>query len=174
MTAQMVKQAWYRLVIKLFVVMDVHAVKMKAQALLGKNVYLRVFQQLKDEEPVQAQQVNNIINGEIVGRKIKDGKGAAPSVGQSTDGAPRTDPKTCTHPLKMMTRRGNRSQKWWTCKACLTRWERYSIQEATPEDSNIKDNEIVLDGCHRGKKYQEVLKDPAYCCLLYTSPSPRD
>ena len=22
--------------------------------------------------------------------------------------------------------------------------------------------------------YQEILTDPSYCCLLYTSPSPRD
>ena len=32
--------------------------------------------------------------------------------------------------------------------------------------------EVVFNTSMTG--YQEILTDPSYCCLLYTSPSPRD
>jgi len=34
------------------------------------------------------------------------------------------------------------------------------------------EGEVVFNTCMSG--YQEVLSDPSYACLLYTSPSPRD
>ena len=37
------------------------------------------------------------------------------------------------------------------------------------DDPNIKDDEIVLDGCHRGKKYQEVLKESTFCQWILNS-----
>ena len=67
---------WKILALKLFMVLDNFHLKKRTQAVLGKDAYLRIFHQVKDQVDAPPPQVSNVINGEIVGKPLSPGEGS--------------------------------------------------------------------------------------------------
>ena len=149
---------WKRLLLKVFVVFQTLQQQAKAKVMLGAQVFSRVFQSqqpsLKEPPPTTA---FRFVRGEAVGKQLVKGEG-------SKDRNRATmDPAICQHPDHMMQARGNKNDKWWTCKACLQRWERLKPNEM-PNQAAISDVTLMTAGKHMGSTFQEILeKDPAYC-----------
>ena len=144
----------------------------KAQILLGKETYDRIFgmsqSQLSNQEPVQFR----MVKGEVVGRRLTAGGGKVDLK------RAHKDPTMCEHPHHSMKARSNKTAKWWTCVDCLSRWERLpanTLLEMNPEDLG---QEMVSFGKHAGSTYQQVKQeDPKYCQWVmqtteYGEPSP--
>ena len=98
--------------------------------------------------------VFRVINGEIMGKKL-------PGAGQ---GDPEVDPELCQHPQDKIIRKSNKSVRdgvtkgmdWWLCKACKTRWERFSA-DSINQSEEPQDSDIYPLGKHAGKTYVEIL-----------------
>ena len=101
-------------VLKLLLVLETFTLKRRTQAALGEEAYKRIFQRARADDQRQGPQApfGRMINGELVGKPLKDG-----------EGLPTVDPRLCHHPTAEMKRRGNKT-KWWTCNLCKSRWER--------------------------------------------------
>jgi len=143
---------WKIFVTKLFWVLANYAMKQRTVAVLGRSTYLRVFQQIKKQGAQTAETVTRIIQGEIVGKAISP-----------AEGTQNVEPHMCQHPMFSMKQRGNKTSKWWTCIQCLSRWERRSLADSTP-DGQPTDQEISMFGKHQGKTFSWILEqDAAYC-----------
>ena len=139
------------MVLKLFLVLDNFQLKKCTQAVLGKDAYLRIFHQVRDQEEAPQPQVSNVINGEIVGKQLSPGEGRV-----------EVDPEQCRHPLDRMKRHGNRTSKWWTCHQCQSRWERMTIEQAMPTGIP-RGTETLLFGKHVGQTFAHVFDNlPSY------------
>ena len=146
---------WKSLLLKVLMVFQVFQTKQKAMTMLGKEVYLRVFQEAKkvENKKDEDKQITKVINGEIVGKQLESmGKGKRAE--KATE-----DPMTCVHPTDKMKREGNKSQKTWCCLLCLTRWERLPLETVNLKTEG-KDNDLVTFGKYLGKTYKEVASDP--------------
>ena len=149
---------WKAIVYKVLIVINVHAVKERVTAALGgRDNYLRIFQQVKTPQLPDQPLVTRIIDGEVVGRPLPTSKG-------QSDGA-ELEPAMCQHPSSKMKKRGNKAQKWWTCTACLQRWERKELEEYHPK-GEATDTDLITFGPRIGQTYLEVLQDPMYCQLI--------
>ena len=95
---------WRIVVLKLFLVLDNFHLKKRTQAVLGKDAYLRIFHQVKDQENAPPPDLSTVINGENVGKQLSPGEGRV-----------EMDPEQCPHPTDRMKRHGNRTSKWWIC-----------------------------------------------------------
>ena len=141
---------WKRITSKILLVVRNLEIKRTTQQILGVEQYRRIFRQIDQIESPAApsQVVHRVINGEIVGQVLA-------STGKETS----TDAFLCQHPIDAMKRRGNRTQSWWTCMRCQTRWERLPlpVQEGQPQDYDL-----VTFGKYVGRTYQEVYEDPPY------------
>ena len=72
-----------------------------------------------------------------------------------------------------MMKRANRCsvglRKWWTCKACQSRWERRTLGLTVPEEPPIqegppKGSEILTVGRYVGKDFETIYNTgPDYC-----------
>ena len=93
--------------------------------------------------------VNRVINGEIVGEQLKSGHKT-----------PSTEAMMCQHPIESMKARGNKSEQWWTCIACQTRWKRLPLQENTgpPQETDL----VTFGTKYVGRTYREVFADREY------------
>ena len=61
-----------------------------------------------------------------------------------------------------MKQRSNKTTAWWTCVACLSRWECRSLGKCAPMDEP-EGSELVLFGKHVGKTFQWVADNvPSY------------
>ena len=142
---------WKIFVLKLIMVLDNFHLKKRTQAVLGKDAYLRIFHQVKDQGDAPPPQITNVINGEIVGKPLSPGEGTV-----------EVDPTQCQHPVQRMKRHGNRSSKWWTCHACQSRWERMKAEDSIPTGTP-KGTEILLFGKHVGLTFSHVFDHlPSY------------
>ena len=93
-----------------------------------------------------------MINGEYVGKQL-----AKPAKGTSE-----VDPTICPHTAEYMKARGNGRTTWWTCNACLTRWQRIPIEVTSTTDES-KDDDVLAFEKHAWKTYKQVLTDyPKY------------
>ena len=93
-----------------------------------------------------------IIGNEIVGQEL-------PRSG-NTFGT--VDPTTCDHPTTAMVARGNKHEKWWTCKFCGTRWIRQDVHVMTGIEET--DDEWIGFGRYRSHEMGLVrIADPNYC-----------
>ena len=122
---------------------------------MGHDAYMNIFAEVKritTKEETKESKKWKVINGEYVGKKM-----AKPAKGN-----PEIDPAICPHHVANMKPRGNGRQMWWTCNACLTRWERIPIEIKESTDVT-KDEDVLAFGKHSGKTYKEVLEnDPSY------------
>ena len=94
----------------------------------------------------------------VVGKELKEAKGPK-DVKKHTH-----DPMICQHPSdKMLGRGGRADQKWWSCQACGTRWERIPLSKfETTSQPSCKD--LLTFGKHAGKTYDFVyLNHINYC-----------
>ena len=104
--------------------------KMQVQAVLGKAVYQRLYQEAKSTKERTTEDYSRVINGEIMGKKLEPAKGT-----------PDTDPAVCIHPTTYLAKRSNTrwdyknnkqvGQNWFTCTKCLSRWERLPYKEVS-------------------------------------------
>ena len=137
-------------------VLDGAFVKKARIAILGQDVYQNIFAEIKrvarQEEATRESKNWQVIDGQYVGRKYT----------KATKGTPEVDPAVCSHAAQNMRSRGNGRQNWWTCIACLTRWERIPI-EIKDAGADATDHDVLAFGKHAGKTYLEVLTDhPSY------------
>lgn len=154
---------WRQFALKLMLVLRSYVQKRALQAMLGKEVYARIFETTKkQEERMTADQHlvgdGRVINGEIVGRPLTAG-GAKATV----------DPAICQHHSAAMKARANRSQKWWTCIDCQSRWDRRDM--SIYEDQDPSASELILFGKYQGSEMASVrATDRNYCqWVLYTA-----
>ena len=130
---------WRSLTIKLHLVIRVFTIKNMVKTLLGPQNYLRMCGNARRQaENPEAPIVTRVIGGEIVGKPKEPG-----------DGVVQIDPRLCQHPEQKMKPRGNRSDKWWTCESCQSRWERRSL-ESLIQTGPVTGGEIMLTGRHLG------------------------
>ena len=142
---------WKIVVLKLLLVLENFNLKKRTQAVLGKEVYLRIFHQVRDQDTATTQDVTKVINGEIVGKPMTPGEGRV-----------EMDPEQCQHPTDRMKRAGNKAAKWWTCQQCQSRWTRMSLEDAVPTGIP-RGSEILFFGKHVGKTFAHVFDNlPSY------------
>jgi len=125
--------------------------------LLGEQVYNSMFQ-TKVICPAQEQTRYRFIRGEAVGKALPRGEGKkdAPKA--------HVEPAMCRHPEEDMQARGNKISAWWTCKKCMSRWERVRKEDLTSTTGAPSDLDMVSFGKHAGSTFQETyLNDPSYC-----------
>ena len=136
-------------------ILDQAFVKRARIAILGHDVYMNIFAEVKrvvNQDEKKESKNWQVIDGQYVGRKYP----------KPSKGSPEVDPAVCPHNPQYLKPRGNGRQNWWTCVACLTRWERIPI-EIKEEGADAKDSDVLAFGKHAGKTYLEVLTDyPSY------------
>ena len=70
-----------------------------------------------------------------------------------------TPANICQHPTNEMKRAGNAKEKWWTCKACQSRWVRRPLEARTGVPTG---SEIITFGKYSGHRFEEVVDDAVY------------
>ena len=148
---------WKNIVLKLLMVFRVYEVQEKAKIVLGKDTYNKIFQQVKDNPAAQKQEIYRIVGEEIVGRQLPRGEGKEAE--KATQ-----QPALCQH--ANLVRRGNRTDKWWTCKDCVSRWERRSMKDVEPTSTSLQDTDLVTFGKHLGGTYLQVYQDQTYAQFI--------
>ena len=158
---------WRSILLKLSWVIRVATIRESAILMLGKNVYKRLFaENTKAEKRSKEMEVTKIIAGEVVGKKLD-----TPSAGTASV----TSPELCQHPFESMKRRGNKSNQWWTCSACLTRWERRPLTDLYTSEVPVG-TEIAAFGKYAGTTLGHIYEtDPSYVqWALMTVETERD
>ena len=148
---------WRPAAIQLLWVIPVHVLKNTAKLLLGNRNYLRIFG--ADRLPVETPEipwvespVMEVINNEVVGKTLRRGTGPV-----------FVDPSLCLHPTRLMKKRANQRSRWWTCRACQSRWERRALGSIVPEPPP-EGSEILTVGRYVGKDFETIYNtDPDYC-----------
>ena len=170
--------------IKIATVLHYGEVKQKAEAILGRDNFLRLYQDVKAKTTAAAASAAEVvrwINGQPVGKRLSQGV---------------VDPKNpdmCSHPHNEMKKRGNKVAKWWTCNLCHSRWDRpeapagsftaaemcvkgWTAQHkptpaAIPMNSkDPMDHTVITFGMYVGDTYQEVWnKNRGYLDWLETT-----
>ncbi|MCP3886716.1 MAG: hypothetical protein GY700_14840, partial [Propionibacteriaceae bacterium] len=87
-------QRWKKLILKMMMVIRIYAIKLQAQNILGKDNYLRVIADVRDQDHTTRAQISSttrIIGGQLVGTPLSRGKGPA-----------RLNPDQCHHPTASM------------------------------------------------------------------------
>ena len=154
---------WKALCLRLYLILQTAYQTNKAKILLGAPVYNRMFQS-KQELAVRGPVNYRFVNGQVVGKPLPPGKG------DKDTKKPLVDPAICAHNDRDLMSRANKTTKWWTCKKCLSRWERLEVSEVTSESVEPQPQDLVICGKHTGETYLEVCqKDPAYCKWLLQS-----
>ena len=134
----------------------------KCQMLLGKAVYQQLFQ---IAQPV----VNTVkvqyryLRGQVIGKALPRGTGQVDLKNATMD------PAMCQHPADKMVPRGNKTDKWWLCKACVSRWERLETIPTLSSQSITVDpsQEILPFGRYMGRTYAQIFEDdPMYCAMI--------
>jgi hypothetical protein len=142
---------WCIVTTKLLSVIRSCEIKRATQAALGNDAYKRIFDQVKSEKD-SSTPPTRIVRGEVVGKVLK------PSEGKT---APTKPANLCPHQDSDMIARANKTNKWWTCRTCQSRWERSDLplmQTGPPKAS-----EVMLAGKYQGKTFREIVKtDPLY------------
>ena len=164
---------WKSLMIKVFLMFEFLAKRLKLILLLGENVFQMLCKASLPQIPmmetpeVAGSNVEHlevviplrVIRGEIVGDTLPPGEG------ETDKKYANTDPMECNHPVDQMRARANQHQEWWTCQQCLNRWERKKIRKIIPIAKEPGDQEIVTFGKHKGMTFQQVYQtDRQYCC----------
>ena len=95
--------------------------------------------------------MTGILNGQIIGKKLPND-----SKSEKTPTASLKTPELCLHAADRMMKGGNKNTKWWTCKDCLTRWERQPIGDRSgpplPTD-------LMMFGKYPTETYEKVYRD---------------
>jgi hypothetical protein len=144
--------------LKLLWVLRSIGIKRATQAVLGADAYRRIFQQAptmtNESTGETVVNVMRIIKGQVVGRSLAASEGGKAVATQ--------DPCLCQHPEGEMVARGNRTDKWWTCKLCLSRWERTGLP--TAPTGNPKASEVMTIGRQMGKTFDVIFQqEKEYC-----------
>ena len=138
---------WKKMCYKVLIILMHFETKNTVIEALGKQRYLRVFQQIREneEEELEQQRTQNsfyrVIEGELMGNVLKDS-------------ATKQNQLTCSHskPNDIIKER-NRTSKWFRCVRCNRRWERKPLpdRDAEPAAENL-----MLFGRHAHLTYQQV------------------
>ena len=132
----------------MFWIFRVAMTKTAAMTLLGREVYLRVFQQVRHQRQEPSTMVTRVINGDMVGPAMDPENGEAS-----------IDPAMCQHPFDKMKTRGNKNDKWWTCILCQSRWKRLPLPP--PAEGPPTDEELMGFGKHSHLNFKTVYETKA-------------
>ena len=83
-----------------------------------------------------------VAQGQMVGKMLPASQGK---------NVPTHSPEECSHPDQQMIPRANKTSKWWTCKACNSRWEREDLPVA--KEGPPQGDERMLLGKHAGRTF---------------------
>ena len=148
---------WRSLLLKVQLLFQTVFAQTKAQTLLGKEVYNKLFPKTASlPAPTTTAVHYRFIRGEVVGKALEKGEGKVDSM------RAHVDPALCQHPENAMKPRANGPKMWWTCTKCLSRWERLTIQQVEGLNQDPGDQSIVTFGKHMGSTYLQVLEDQNY------------
>ena len=149
---------WKRVLSKTLFIMRNVAMRLAGEAIFGKEIYAKIFLSVKDLEhkggpgSTTNREPPRIIDNEVVGVPLA----------RSGNHFGMTNPDMCDHPESSMIKRGNKKEKWWTCKLCGSRWTRselWALHGTEPEAT-----EWIGFGKYRGEQMAVVrLADPGYC-----------
>jgi hypothetical protein len=152
---------WKSLLLKISLVFQTIAQTTKAKFLLGNLVFENMFQSKKLNSALQQPIHYRFVRGQVVGRILPPGSG------KKDQNKAHMDPAMCAHQDEDLLARGNKVQQWWTCKKCLSRWERLESSEVTSKTAEPQDQDLVTFGKHSGSTYLEVYqKDQPYCTWI--------
>ena len=143
---------WKVMVLKLFWVLRCFQQKRAAQAALGTEPYKRIFNKYDKMKTDGQTAPTQVINGEAVGKPLPDGTGTRT-----------VEANVCQHPLMAMKARGNKTQKWWTCNLCQSRWERVPLDLPAPT-MEPRDIDVMQIGKYQGKTFQEIYETQGHYC----------
>ena len=143
---------WKSIAIKMMMVLNLFALKQRTRLFLGKAAFARIFTEIRDRatRPFQA---SRIINGEVVGPPM-----------DPMEGTPSVDRATCQHPVHQMSLKGsNQYKKCFTCKDCLSRWQRLKLSDIIPTGTPTHEEQILFGSRYVGETFTNVYsQDPAY------------
>ena len=165
LSIQQVEACWRRLMLKVSLIFQTIAQRSKVKMLLGPKVYDVWFTPAVQESISQSSQptVSRVIKGQVVGRRLTKGMGV-----KDLENA-HMDPTMCQHPEDSMAPRGNKTQKWWFCTKCASRWARTDLAHVN-ESAEPLDEDLITFGKHMGKTYAQVyVDDPGYCEWVMTT-----
>ena len=129
----------------------------KAKALLGQTVYNQLFQ-VKVVSMDTPPQKYRFVKGQALGKALPQGEG------KKDQTTAHMDPTMCQHPDDEMLLRGNKGNLWWTCKKCLSRWERIPASQINTQTGEPVGTDRLTFGKHAGETYEEVYQnDQQYC-----------
>lgn len=148
---------WKSLLLKTFLVFTTIAAGTKAKLLLGAEVYAKLFKTVTDaSKPQEWTGPYRMCKGQFIGKPLPMGQGPKDKK------KAHMDPSMCQHNSSDMIPRANKTDKWWFCQKCLSRWER--IPENAELHYNPRDEDLVTFGKHCGSTFLHVyLEDPNYC-----------
>jgi hypothetical protein len=112
---------WKIMVVELFWVLRNFELKCCAQEVLGRSAYLRIFQQIESTKEQVKDIPLKIIDGQVVGKPLPQGQGTG-----------NVDPVMRQHLKENMKTRANKTEEWWTCAMCQSRWERQTVEGHIP------------------------------------------
>jgi len=93
----------------------------------------------------------------VVGKQLEQGKGVKDAANFTHD------PSVCQHPSHLMKGRGGKNDRWWTCIACGSRWERLPLTHFE-ENEAASDRTVITFGQYMGATFGGIWKkDPQYC-----------
>ena len=153
---------WRTLIIKMQLLFQMIAMQTKVKCLLGQAV----FDQLLPTATAAASSSQQPIKYRIIKEQIV-GKPLPPGEGPKDQKTAHMDPAMCAHNNADMMPRGNAKNQWWTCKKCLTRWERLPVSAINSMEAEPQDGDLVTFGKFMGSTYLEVLQQaPEYCAWV--------
>ena len=161
---------WKSLFLKVSLIFTTIAAQTKAKLILGNEVYSKLFKTVADASTPEWKGAYRLCKGQFIGKPIPMGSGS------KDQKKAHMDPTMCQHNSSDMMPRGNKTEKWWTCQKCMSRWER--IPENKELHVTPMDEDRVTFGKHAGETYLHVyLQDPAYCDWVQrtveeTNPAP--
>jgi len=149
---------WKSLVLKIFLMFSTIAAQTKAKLLLGVEVYERVFKTATTAKVKDWTGPFRFCKGQAVGQPRDSG------IGPKDQQKAHMDPTMCQHNDQDMMPRGNKTDKWWTCQKCLSRWDRIPDALNPSSFAAPNDEDLVTFGKHAGSTFLHVyLEDTPYC-----------
>jgi len=127
--------------------------------LLGQPVYNALFQAKQYTIATPPPSKLRFLKGQVVGKQLPPGEGKADKVKASMD------PAICLHPEEEMIPRGNKLNKWWTCRKCLSRWERMDTVEVTATSGQVSHLDLMTFGKYTGDTFQSVAQNHREYCI---------
>lgn len=166
LSAERVYVLWRRLVLKLGLILNYHRERNRIALLIGEQA-LTVHQRPHQTEAQQTDVLPKFTRVlTFKDQKFVVGKERAPGEGRKDATRVTHNPTVCQHPSDRLQARGGRNQdRWWTCMACQSRFDRIPLEEFEPKmGDTTTDHDLLTFGTHMGHTYRQVWdRNQNYC-----------